>query len=506
MDNELKRLNKRIILFAIISFAITILFSIITILLSSKGTINYLGLAASSRTLTGFFGGLLGAMVFIISLTSTTYTPKISSLFLHHPIAGLGIGTIVFCQMVLVFSGLFETNHWFHDYYMYGSLIISIFTIAIVMPYLYFLIHFINPKYFLPIIKKQIFKGIDKLNTEITTDKNIEKEIFDNIDVIMNVASTASKKDDKNLMKLTLEIATDILEYFIECHDEKNIKWRYNNPQFLPGISEEGQFYLENTKIWPEFYLIGKLVRRINSLDSTQDEIIPVVCENFLETIDECVSKGLDDILDLHLMAFNAMLKNAIDNKNPGRFQSISYSYRLAIEILVSNKKALTFSIKSFINYGNMAEDAYLKNCAEAILFDLGRILLFMGYKDEELAMDFLKEHAGPVWKIHMKRDNHLGNVAWRSIVKTYWEARGKGYTLLAKIMFASFIISDEKMHKRSLFKLFEHDRSLFVEINDRLISFSHFSTNAEKMARDFYDKVLSKLDTPKDDPENKVA
>lgn len=499
MDNELKKFNKNIVRFAILSIAITFLISLSVVFLSSNGTINYLGLSASSRTLTGFFGGLLGAMVFIISLTSTTYTPKISSLFLHHPIAGIGMGIIVLCQLGLISSGLFEKDHWFHDYHMYGVLIFTAFTIAIIMPYLYFLIHFIDPRYFLPIIKRHIFDGIDKLNKEGSSNNNVEKEIFDNIDVIMNVASTASKKDDKNLMNLTLEIATDILEYFIECHDKDNKNWRYNNPQFLPGISDEGQFYLENTKVWPEFYLIGKLVRRINSLDSTQDEVIPVVCENFLETIDECVSKELDDILELHLMAFNAMLKKSVETKNPDRFQSISYSYRLAIEILVSNEKALTFAIKSFIFYGKMAEKANLKNCSEAILFDLGRILLFMGYKDEELAMAFLKDHAGPVWRLHMKRNDHLGDVAWRSIVKTYWEARGKGYTLLGKIMFAGYIIDDEKKHKSSLEKLFQHDRTLFLEINDRLISFSHFSTNAENMARDFYDKVLSRLDKVED-------
>ena len=166
MDGQIRSLNNKFINLFIGSFFVSLIISGLLWYFGQEVGVNYLGIAAASRALTGFFGALLGAMVFIISLTSTTYTPKITDLFLHHPIAGSGLALIIFGQLLLIAGALFGEGHAWHDHIMTVTVGITFLTTTMILPYLYYLVHFINPKFFLPIIKNNILKDINRLHQE----------------------------------------------------------------------------------------------------------------------------------------------------------------------------------------------------------------------------------------------------------------------------------------------------------------------------------------------------
>lgn len=495
MDLEIKNLNKKIWKFFLLSFFVTSLFVFFAWYFGQDLGINYTGMAASSRALTGFFGGLLGAMVFIISLTSTTYTPKISQLFLNHPIAVLGLGSILLGQAILVASALFDQYHPWHDIVMNISLVITFINIAIMMPYLYYLVHFINPRFFLPIIKNSILEDIKKLHSEKTIDKKIEKRIFENYDILMNVASTAAKKDDKQLMMNIFDMSHEILFSFVELQGKEKHRWRFNDPQFLPGLSEEGRFLLEKRKTWPEYYILGKIMRLISSLDTSQNEIISYVCERFLETIDECALKENENILELHIMALNTMLRQSIHTKNLDRFQAISYHYRLAIELLFSNEKARDLACERLIRYAELAYDEKFYRGAETILYDIGRIIIFYAYEDEQYGIDFLENYATPMWDKFLEKPE-LEKTCWKSIVKSYWEIKAKGFAILPRLLFERYLQNHFEGHQMALDSLFVYNNEFHWEINDRLINITHLSQKASKLARDYYERSFKDSDS----------
>ena len=51
-----------------------------------------------ARVVSAFWGAVLTAIVLIISLTSNTYTPRLSSIFVHQPVTLIGLGTLLLCN------------------------------------------------------------------------------------------------------------------------------------------------------------------------------------------------------------------------------------------------------------------------------------------------------------------------------------------------------------------------------------------------------------------------
>jgi len=492
MNPNAKKLNTKFFWLFGVSFFVSSILAILVWYFSPQIGINYIGISSASRALTGFFGAFIGAMVFIISLTSTTYTPKITELFLKRPIAGGGLFIIVLGQFLLIATSLFNDGHHWHKLIMLLTIAVTFLTTALVMPYLYYLFHFIDPKFFLPEIKNNILKDIEKLHLEKTIQLNCEKEIFSNYDTLMNVASTAIKKDDRQLMMSIIDMSNEILSKFIQLQGSEKFNWRINNPQFIPGISEEGKFLLEKKKNWPEFYILGKVTRLVLNINQSQNEIVAYVCEKFLETIDECTLREKDDVLELHIMALNTILRSSIETKNLDRFQAVSYHYRLAIELLFSNTKARDLACKRLIRYAELSiEEGFIMG-TETILYDIGRIIVFYSYEDEQYGIEFLENYAFPLWDKYIQGDDRLSKIAWKSIVKAFWEIRAKGFAILPKLILQRYLLDNPREHKDALDSLFNYKNEFYWEINDRLVNMVNLTRKSLTMARDFYDKNFS--------------
>jgi len=489
MDRQIKSLNNKFFwLFGASLFFATIMAFFLWYWGETIG-VNYLGVAAASRAITGFFGALIGAMVFIISLTSTTYTPKITELFLKHPIAATGLGIIVLGQLLLIATSLFNEGHVWHSTFMTMTLFITFITTALILPYLYYLFHFIDPKFFLPEIKNNILKDINRLHSEKTIQLDLEKHIFSNFDTLMNVASTATKKDDKQLTISIIDMAHEVLSQFIQLQGSEKFNWRINNPQFIPGLSEEGKFLLEKRKNWPEFYILGKMIRLVININKSQNEIVAYVCEKFLETIDECTLREKDDILELHVMALNTMLRNSIQTKNLDRFQAVSYHYRLAIELLFSNPKSRELACERLIRYADLSLEEGFVRGTETILYDIGRIVVFYSYEDEQYGINFLETHAFPLWDRYIQKNDRISKMAWQSLVKAFWEVKAKGFAILPKLISQKYLLDNPQVHKEALESLFSYKNEFHWEINDRLINMVNLSSKSSKIAKEFYDK-----------------
>ena len=149
----------------------------------------------------------------------------------------------------------------------------------------------------------------------------------------------------------------------------------------------------------------------------------------------------------------------------------------------------MTFASKSFVHYGNMCTKKRAKIWRETILFDLGRIILFLAYVEENVGIEFYKKYVSKAWNKDFQREDAFGRTAWRAITKTYWEARAKNFKALSDEIFKEFISHDPAKHLEGIKYLISYSRELHWEINDRLVSFNHLSTPAEKMATEFKDK-----------------
>lgn len=371
---------------------------------------------------------------------------------------------------------------------VYFSCGLSFIVIGGIIPYLYYLSNFIKPRFFLPLIEKEILNSLRKIAL-VKYEEEEQEDLFEGINVLTNIASTAVKRDDKSLITIVFDMLVGILIELIYLRGKEKTNWKIRNPIFLSGVSEEARYFLEKNKTWPEYYILSKCLRQINDLDPKQNEIVSFFMEKLLKSMDESLGNGFDDLVEFHIMTFNTILRDSIDNNNLIRFQSICYYYRLGIEILQENKSLMGFASKSFVHYGNMCTKKKARIWRETILFDLGRIILFLSYLDENSGIEFYKNYVSRAWRRDFQREDGFGRTAWRSIVRTYWEAKAKNFKNLSDEIFNEFITQDLAKHLEGINYLLSYSRELHWEINDRLVSFNHFSKAAEKMAIEYKHK-----------------
>ncbi len=432
-----------------------------------------------------FWGAVLTAIVLIISLTSNTYTPRLSTIFVNQPVTILGLGTILLCNFSFVLGTFIAPENPNYNLRVFFSLGLTFIVIGGIIPYLFYLSQFMRPRFFLPILEKEILDGLRELALVKFNEDN-QEEVFENIHVLTNISSTAVKKDDKSVVVIITDMLVGILLELIHLRGKEKTNWKIQNPVFPSGVSEEARYYLEKNKIWPEYFIISKCLRLTLELDRKQYVLVSHLMENLLKSMDEAMGRGFDDIVEMHIMTFNTILRGSIDNDNLIGFQSICYYFRLAIEILQENKSLMSFASKSFIHYGNMCSRKRAKIWRETILFDLGRIILFLAYVEEEIGIEFYENFVARAWRRDFQREDSFGKTAWRAIIKTYWEAKAKNFKKLSEKILNDFVSKDISKHIESIKYLLSYSRELHWEINDRLVSFNHLSSAAEKIAKEF--------------------
>ncbi len=440
----------------------------------------------ANRLVIGFLAALLTSMALIITLTANLYTPRLAKLFVQHPITIAGIGFILVSNLFTILVNLFPESHFLYRPLLITGYTLTILAIGGIIPYLYFVSQFIKPSYFLPLLEDQIKVGFVHIKNK-KNDLKVKQETFDTFDVLANIAYTASKRDDKQLIIQVFTSMHEVFNELMQNYDKENTPWRKVDPQFLQGISQEGRFHLEKELIWPEAYILGKMEKILSHLEKSHNEVIPFVCEKLLETLDEALYHERETIVEMHLMVFNSLFRTSLNNKDLERFQSMSYYYRLAIELLEDNHAMMTFATQSFIHYADVARKKNMPVALEVVLFDIGRIILYFAYEDEDIAIKYVNNYVLKNFDQELLKQSSFSDIYFRAMTKTYWESKGKGFERLSKTIFSD-LIANEAKHIQALESLLSFKRSLHWEFNDRLLSFAHLSDNAHAIAEKFYD------------------
>jgi hypothetical protein len=440
----------------------------------------------ANRLVIGFLAALLTSMALIITLTSNLYTPRLARLFVHHPFTILGMGFILVSNLFLILVNLFPETHLVYRPLLIVGYVFTICAIGGIIPYLYFISLFIKPSYFLPLLEKQILEGLTHIKSK-KNDLAVKKEVFFTFDVLANIAYTASKRDDKQLMFQVFTSIHEVLNELMQNFDQETTPWRKADPFFIQGISQEGRYHLEKEYTWPEAYILGRVTKILSHLETSHNEVIPFVCEKLLETIDEAVYHERENIIEMHLMVFNSLFRTSLDNRDLERFQSMSYYYRLAIELIEQNHTMMNFATRSFIHYADVARRKNMPVALETVLFDIGRIILYFAYEEEEIAINYIDNYVLKFIDQNLLKESSLSDIYFIAMVKTYWESKGKGFEMLSKTINSSLIANDEK-HLKALKSILQFNRTLHWEFNDRLLSFACLSENARNLATEYVD------------------
>ena len=451
-----------------------------------------MALSSASRMINGILIAMIAGLSFVLTLTSQLYTPKLALIFLTSPIIMGGFLVILLANFLIVLSPLFLSNDGMQSTICGMAFGLSFFGLSLVMPLFVHIIHFLRPDYFLPLLNYKIKQGFKKLEKGNVSRKNYI-EIISKWDIITNIALTAIKRDDRQLIRLATKMLDESLYFLLSRSQKIDQKWRASHAFFIPGLTQEGCEYLKEQLCWPEAYLLYKKEQILKTVSVEQKDIIADACTNIHKSIELAVEGNLDQLLELHLMFTNSLMRDSLEKKNIHLFQTFSYHYRVNCEILMSKTYHYKEIFASWSYYGKAAYKEDLEFGLETVLYDYGKLLITICAKDIAIGFRMLREEIAPLWLEGSSLEGKPKQVSWRVIVKTYWEAKLAGYDMVAQYILKNFLM-DRKQHWLVFCELSSFNSPLSWELKDRLLSFTYLDPKIIEEASSFFSDYEEKL------------
>ena len=441
-----------------------------------------LGVPTASRAINQFTVVLMTCIALIIPLTSNLYSPKLVKVYVLHPLIIGGLSLLVTGQILLLSVHYFPPNHPFVRLATYGISFVILVALVGSLPFLYALSQFLRPNYFMPMLTAVGVGNLKHLGRK--TRPRQADHLMETIDVVANIALTGLNRGDRHLVILALQSLDTLLTAIIASWGGSGT-WRNTSPQFAPGLAQEGQDYLTREALWPEAYVLAQMLKINEMATRNQHEILAELSARLVDTAQLAMVMRRDGVVQLHIMTFNTFLREVIEAKDTRRFMSLSYNYRTLIEALHDQPEFMQEATRHLVFYAHLADRGGVQFGLETVIYDLGELLFSLGRREEQAAVELLLTHIGPLWQDCLDQEGPVRKVAWRTLIRAYWETRAAALDDLADALLWRYL-SDPTLHREHLELLLDENRELHYEFNDRLMRFAHFSPEAERRARAF--------------------
>lgn len=453
----------------------------------SADSFELLGLPTANRTLNQLTAVVLTCMALIVPLTSNLYTPKLVRLYVTHPLIISGLTVLILSNVLVMVATFFPAGHPLARPLSIAVALSYLLVLAATLPFLYGISRFLRPGYFLPLLARA---GSDQLQRvgrggepQVAT-----RRLFGSVDVLTNIALTGMARGDRQLVLLALQALHTLLAQIIR-HDGRDRPgdgdWRRAHACFVPGLAREGREFLTREGIWPEAYVLAQMLKVMEVATKRQHEILGELASQLVRTAQLAFERGHEAIVELHVMAFNTLLREAIDERDLRRFQNVSYHYRVLIESFRTRPPRMQRDAAHLAHYGNLAARQGLDFGLETVVYDMGDLVLSVARADAEQGLALLDQAAGALFRQSLGSGGATSRIAWRTVIRLYWEARAAGLSPLADRLQQQFL-RDDAAHREQIARALGENRELHFEFNDRLMRFAHLSVDAERLARQF--------------------
>ena len=446
--------------------------------------VDSLTLPVAGRTLNGFMAIVLTCIALIVPLTANLYTPKLVTLYVRHPLIVAMLSMLLVSHVICLALNFIPLHHLLNKVLVDALVLIYVLVMAGALPYLYSVSQFLRPVFFMPMLTRKAVRNLEDLNRKKKPQQNVH-DLFENIDVLTNIALTGMGRGDRQLVLLALQSLNTLLTELIGSGAYGSETWRSGKPFFVPGLAHEGQDFLIRERVWPEAYVLAQTLKVMEGATKRQHEIMGEVAGQLVGTAHLASILERERVVELHVMAFNTLVRESIEDKDLRRFQNLSYHYRLLIEAFHDTPSRMHEAAQHLLHYGKIAARQNLHFGLETVVYDMGELVLSLGKYDEERAVELVQAWAGPLWQEAIDQGSLIKKVGWRTLIRVYWEAKALALEDLANAIFWRYL-SDEAIHREQIELVLEENRELHFEFNDRLMRFAHLSPGAQGKAEEF--------------------
>lgn len=444
-----------------------------------------LGLSTASRTLNQLTAVVLTCMALILPLTANLYTPKLVRVYVTHPLIVTGLSVLMLSQLLVMTATFFPADHRWARHLVHLVAIGYFLVITALLPFLFGISQFLRPSYFIPLLTRRGVQDLNRLN-RAGVRAEATRHLFETIDVLTNIALSGMARGDRQVVLLSLEsMHTLLMEIIASGGAKPHSTWRTGQQHFVPGLALEGQAFLVREGTWPEAYVLAQFMKVMEAATHRQHEILAELASRLGSAAQLASALGREGVVELHVMAFNTLMRNAIEEKDLRRLQNVSYQYRLLIGAFAQQPERLRSSTHHLLHYGELATRLGLPFGQESVIYDLGDLLLTVARQDENQALELFGGLVVPHLRRAMGHGEPATKIVLRTLIRLHWEARAVALQQLPEAVRAAFFPGDAE-HRELLERVLGENRELHFEFNDRLMRFAFLSPAAEALARPF--------------------
>lgn len=445
------------------------------------------GMAAANRVMNQLTVVVVTSIALVIPLTANLYSSKLVKLFFSHPTIVIGLSVLIFGQAAILTTLLMGIEHPLYGIGAFVSAFITYACLVFILPFLFHIGQFLRPEYFMPVLSQRCNEHIDtwenKSGTPVPEDDS--DAVFGTVDVIANIALTGMRRGDKQLVLLSIRTLHGLLRHFIRMGAGIEETRSRMNPHFIAGLVREAREFLFEKGIWPEAYLLGQILEIMEQTDRSQHQVMAELAQLLAQSNLEAVENQREDLVELHILVFNSLMRMSLDERDLRKFQNLSYHYRLLVEQLVWLPHRMGEVVKHLVHYGRLAQREGMPVALETVIYDIGEMVYGLAGQEDHIATEFVEQHASPVWFKALSEGGRVEKVALRAIIRVYWESRAKDNYHLAE-MIKDLFLHDRQKHIAQIETMLEQNRPLHWEFNDRLLRMAYLSPEAERLAWEY--------------------
>ncbi len=441
------------------------------------------GISTVNRTMNQTMAVVMTSIALVIPLTANLYTPRLVRLYVTHPLIVGGLSGFFLCQLFILALHFFPPQHPFSQAAARGVVVLYVGIMLGALPYFYGLSQFLRPAFFLPMLTRRVVQGLGSLVRDRRVQQ-VGRDAFETVDVMTNIALTGLARGDRQLV---LQVLAGLHAVLMELIGEPEALsgWRDTQAWFVPGLAREGQAFLVRERVWPEAYLLGQTLKIMEVSNRRQQEVLSELADHLVASAGLAAARKQARVVELHVMAFNTLMREAVEARDLRRFQNLSYYMRLLIEALHTDPVRMLDTTGHLVHYARIGARLEVPHVLETVTYDLGELALSLGALNEERAVEMIQTWAGPLWQEGMAPGSTLGKAAWRAVLRVYWEAKASGLREVADAVYWRFL-RDDAIHRERLELVLEENQELHYEFNDRLLRFAYLSPRAVALAEAF--------------------
>ena len=283
-----------------------------------------------SRTAVTLISTVFGCLFLAIPITANMYTPQLINLFVRSGTNQIVLGIYIFSAGQAVWVSRVAGHVTTPKYQLGLSFFLVLFTLILLLPYLFSVLRFLEPKTIIERVGRQTITLMGAPHKGKAA--NAQRRLAEGVRNLGNIVLRALDRSDRNVASAGVEALDRAAEAYLFTKDRHRQTWFSIDASHFPGFSREAIHLVNRDRIWVEMEILLQMNRAYSAALAKVPDVISAISRSHRHFALAAAERNDLGSLDLALRFFNNYLREAIKSKDIHAFYDLLYQYRLTAE------------------------------------------------------------------------------------------------------------------------------------------------------------------------------